>query len=308
MNLATTALIALVVVPITADAEVASRARYLMGTVCEIRMDGSADPAREIDAAFAEAARIEGMISTWREESELSRLNRGAIRTPSPELQALLESVFDWRRITGGAFEPRIRPLIDAWKTRGEGSLPPREMVAKALNAIRSGTAPIEEGGFGKGYALERMMALIEAPKVVIDFGGQLAVRGTTAVTIADPKRRDHAVIGFTFDRGSLSTSGGSENTFRIDGREFTHLIDPRTGEALPPRGSVSVIADDALSADILSTALYVMGEADGHAWASSNGVAAVFISPNNTIRFTAPVRERVRDIEVLDRQFNLKE
>ena len=64
-----------------------------------------------------------------------------------------------------------------------------------------------------------------------------------------------------------------------MNGRVFTHIFDPRTGEALPPRGSVSVVASSALVADIQSTALYVMGVDDGLRWADANGVAALFIT-----------------------------
>ena len=115
-------------------------------------------------------------------------------------------------------------------------------MIANALSKIRSGDAPIEEGGFGKGYALDRMMTKI-AGDAVINFGGQIIVRGTAPVTIADPRHRDRALVALTLHDASLSTSSGSEKTFIVNGRQFTHIIDPRTGEALPPRGSVSVIA-----------------------------------------------------------------
>jgi thiamine biosynthesis lipoprotein len=142
----------------------------------------------------------------------------------------------------------------------------------------------------------------------MIDFGGQLAVRGSLRVSVADPERRDHAVLAFTLANASLSTSSGSEKTFTAKGRRFSHLLDPRSGEALPPRGSVSVIADDALSADILSTALYVMGKDEGLRWADANGVAALFIDPNHNVRRSARAREQLRDLELLDRRFSLKD
>jgi len=242
-------------------------ARFLMGTVCEV--DAAND--RQIAAAFDEAARVERMISTWRSDSELSTGHY------SPELQALLRDVDEWRDKTGGAFEPRIRPLIDAWKTRENGALPDASVIHDALTRIRSGNAPVEEGGFGKGYALDRMLTKIDGD-AVLNFGGQLLVRGSTPVTIADPLQRDRAVVSLTIHDASLSTSSGSEKTFVVRGHRFTHIIDPRTGEALPPRGSVSVIAKTATEADILSTALFVMGRDDGLRWADAHGVAALFI------------------------------
>jgi FAD:protein FMN transferase len=260
-----------------------ARARFLMGTVCEI------DAANEsqIAAAFDEAARIEKMLSTWRADSELSTGRH------SPELDSLLAVVDRWRDATGGAFEPRIRPLIDAWKTRAEGAVPSRDVIENALSRIRSGNAPVEEGGFGKGYALDRMLTKIDGD-AILDFGGQLLVRGAAPVTIADPLHRDRPVVALTLRDASLSTSSGSEKTFVVGNRRFTHILDPRTGEALPPRGSVSVIASDATTADILSTALYVMGRDEGLRWANAHGVAALFIDDSIAPSRTFPHFERI--------------
>jgi thiamine biosynthesis lipoprotein len=308
MNVTTALFVALAVMPTGAH-----RARYLMGTVCEVAV--ASEEAAE--AAFAEAARIEAMLSTWSGDSELARVNRGETE-PGNELRALLDSTLDWSRRTNGAFNPCVKPLVDVWKTRGEGALPDRAAIRRAVRVAAagiSGSGPpaatprcFEEGAFGKGYALDRMLAHIAAPEAMIDFGGQIKVRGTLRVRVADPERRDHAVLAFTLENASLSTSSGSEQTFTAGGRRFSHIIDPRSGEALPPRGSVSVIADDALSADILSTALYVMGEEDGLRWADANGVAALFIDPKHTIRRSARARVCTRDLELLDRKFLLKE
>jgi len=267
MKLAATAL-ALIV---AANTFAVTRARYLMGTVCEV----SAADGRQIEAAFAEAARVEGMLSTWRNDSELAQYNASRSHG-SAELVALLDVVDEWRVKTNGAFDARIRPLIDGWKTREEGALPSAAVIAQAL--AHKDTAPIEEGAFGKGYALDRMVAKIDGD-AILNFGGQLLVRGTYDVTIADPEHRDMPLYRLTLKDASLSTSSGSEKTFVVDGHVFTHIFDPRTGEALPPRGSVSVVACSALLADIQSTALYVMGVDEGLRWADANGVAALFIT-----------------------------
>ena len=276
------------------------RARYLMGTVCEVAVRDGDEAA--IENAFAEAARIEAMLSTWTDSSELARVNRGEAQ-PSPELRALLDVAGGWKQRTGGAFDPHIKALVDVWKTRGEGALPDANAIAVALRQ-----QAIEEGGFGKGYAIDRMLAAIASPAAMINFGGQVAVRGEMRVAIADPADREKAVLELTLANASLSTSSGSEKTFAIGDRRFSHILDPRNGEALPPRGSASVISDDALSADILSTAIYVMGEDDGLRWADANGVAAIFINPQRQIRLSAKARERARGLELLDRNFSVKE
>ena len=291
---------ALAVVPLT-QAEVIQRGRYLMGTVCEV----AAARPEQIERAFAEAKRIEGMLSTWTGESELARVNRGEIE-PSDELNALLSKALLWSKRTDRAFDPRIKPLVDLWKTREEGALPSAAAIARARDAADS-ARDFEEGGFGKGYALDRMLALLDG-EALINFGGQVIVRGTHEITVADPADRRKPAIAFTIENASLSTSSGSEKTFEVDGRRFSHILDPRTGEALPPRGSVSVISDDALTADILSTALYVIGEDDGLRWADAHGVAAIFINPSNHVRLSAKARERARGLELLDRNFSMKD
>ena len=109
-------------------------------------------------------------------------------------------------------------------------------------------------------------------------------MRGEARVSIADPDHRDQPLLDVTVRDASLSTSAGSEKSFTVGGRRFTHIFDPRSGEALPQRGSVSVLAPDALSADILSTALYVMGPDEGLKWANEHRVAALFVTPSHQI------------------------
>src|SRR5687768_17585988 len=72
--------------------------------------------ARDAEAAFAEARRIESLISTWQEDSELSRINRGEVLRPSPEVFSLLQDAMSIAAETEGAFDPLVRPLIDAWR------------------------------------------------------------------------------------------------------------------------------------------------------------------------------------------------
>jgi thiamine biosynthesis lipoprotein len=335
--MAATIFVALAFVPTIAGAA-QHRARYLMGTVCEVavgvptssseflgvprsssegtglprnpRNPRNSEELAEIDLAFAEAERIEGFLSTWKPESELSRLNAGEIDATSPELAALLAETLEWSRRTDGAFHPLVRPLIDAWKTREDGAVPARAAIDAALAKMHAGAAgaQFEEGAFGKGYALDRMLAKLTSAEAMIDFGGQLIVRGSRRVGIADPEDRQRPVVELTLSDASLSTSSGSEKTFTVDGKRFSHILDPRTGQALPPRGSVSVIAERALTADILSTALYVMGEDDGLRWANANGVAALFLTTTHQLRLSNAARERVRGLAILDRNYRLKD
>lgn len=304
---------ALIVSLLAAALADASRARFLMGTVCEITA-----PATSAESAFVEAARIDKFLSTWRADSELSRVNAAHGGRVSPELAAVLARAMELARETDGAFDPLVRPIGDAWRIRDGGALPSEAQIADAArraamsnvsidgNAITLiDGAEFDEGGFGKGYAIDRMMALLPCG-TTINFGGQIAVCGERRVSIADPEHRDHAVLELTLSNASLSTSSGSEKTFDSGGVRFSHLLDPRSGRALPPRGSASAIAASAFDADAFSTALYVMDVAGGIRWANAHHVAAIFITPEHDIVTSAAVSRR--DLRILDSTFRLKD
>jgi thiamine biosynthesis lipoprotein len=168
---------------------------------------------------------------------------------------------------------------------------PAKDRQACPSSTVRlANGAQFEEGGFGKGYALDRMLARITASHAVLNFGGQLLVRGSQRVTISHPLHRDRPIVALTLTNASLSTSSGSEKSFDAGGVRFSHILDPATGMALPPRGSVSVIHASAFVADCLSTALYVMGPERGLAWARTHGVAAIFISDSGEMTTSPPI------------------
>lgn len=301
-----------------------TRARYLMGTICELTLP--VPDASAADSAFAEISRIEALISTWRSDSELVRINRAPVGEPleiSQESGDLLAHAFDVAEETGGAFNPLVGPLLELWRIREEGSVPSPAALAEALprtqlSAVRIDEAHtritrlvdarIEEGAFGKGYALDRALALLRSRGVAaatMNFGGQIATFGSPIdASVSDPRQREAIVVRFTMHDTSLSTSSGSEKHFAIGGREFTHIIDPRTGEAIPPRGSVSVLDVSATDADILSTALFVLGPAEGFEWAERHDVAAMFITGRERLQIcmTSTFRRAADDVRILDR------
>ncbi|HEY1908068.1 MAG TPA: FAD:protein FMN transferase [Myxococcaceae bacterium] len=272
------------------------RSVYAMGTRLGIDAEGPSEEALRTatEAAFRESERIEAACSTWRPDSSWSRLDRarGAEVPLDREWLDLLSTILDWNRRTDGAFDPVLGALLQAWGTRSGGRTPSAEELARARAAsgarllsldldrgvARLGhpEAAVEEGGFLKGYALDRMARVLVAAGVrdaLLDFGGQLLVVGRPrSVALAAPDDRHRATLSFLLGPGSLSSSGTSEH-----GR---HILDPESGVPSPAWGSVSVVAADGLTADVLSTALYVMGPERGRAWADAHHVAAVFQRP----------------------------
>ncbi len=200
------------------------------------------------------------------------------------ELFNLLKKVFEWRERTGGAFDPAVAPLVRAWGLRSGGRIPGLAELLAARQATgpslfsfeescssvfrRDSAAGIDEGAWGKGWALDRAAATMRAAGAVsglLDLGGQILAFGEEAsVDVADPLERNRTVAALRLKDASASTSGNSERGLVVDGRRIGHLLDPRTGEPARDFGSVTVVAKDGLTADVLSTAFYVLGEKEG--------------------------------------------
>ena len=249
----------------------------------------------------------EGELSTWREDSVLSAVNRQPVGAPFPVPAAtcgLLSRVAQWHAETNGAFDPAVGGLIAVWGLRRGGRRPGDDELQAALAAAgfelfsldpeacivtRRTAATLDAGGFGKGEALDRVRDAERGRPGAwfIDFGGQMAVSGEASdgawtVGVAHPARRDMSVLELSLTAGSLASSGGSERDLVLDdGSRIGHILDPRSGRPVSRAASVTVWHESAFVADLLSTALYVMGPDDGLAWASAHGVAACFIVPD---------------------------
>jgi len=260
-----------------------------------------------IEAVFEEMGHWENVLSSWRDDTELSRVNSAMLDTPqdvSPELVALLGEVHRWAEQSGGAFNPAVGALIDAWDLRGEGRLPSEIELAAALETTGLGAFDVDEamgqvirrrdgawitaGGFGKGAALRTVHAILldmEVEAAAIDFGGQLLVIGSPedredlVVGVAHPSRRAEVFAKLKVRGGSVATSAASERFVDVDGKRYGHILDPRTGWPVPAWGSVTVVTVDPLVADMAATTLFVLGPAEGMAKAERwKDVAVLFL------------------------------
>ena len=281
---------------------VIDRTVLAMGTELRLHLEGSIDLALASEAALAESARIEAACSTWIPSSAWSRLNaaQGHSVKLDPEWISLLAQMKGWQQRTGGAFDPVLMALMRAWGVRQGGTTPSRQDLNRARQAtgadlleweetagtvrLRDAQAGVEEGGFLKGYALDRMRKVSGAWSGWMDFGGQVLAWGTPRpVSIADPVDRQRPRLTLELRNTSLSCSGTSER-----GR---HILDPRSGEPCQAWGATAVVAPDALTADVLSTALYVLGPEAGLAWAEGHDVAAAFLLNDGRVSMTRAFR-----------------
>ena len=302
--------------------ELVRREFYVMGTTLALELDAA---NRELGLLRLEAMigiveATESELSTWSETSALSRLNQQAVGVPlqtDASLCQLLSELDYWSDRTGRAFDPAVGALIDVWGLRAVPRVPGAQELESALRrtglnllgldpttclAIRLGDVSLDAGAFGKGEALDRVAAGAGRNAWMADFGGQIMVyappgsEAAWTVALAHPRVRDDAAVEVTLSEGSLATSGGSERDTETPTGPVGHILDPRTGQALARSESVVVWHREALVADILSTALYVMGVDAGLDWAESEGIAACFLVPDGDevrLRATAAFRER---------------
>jgi FAD:protein FMN transferase len=281
--------------------------RYVMGTWCDLVIFDPDPAADVVESAFREIARLDDVLSSWNSESEVSRLNANAGRGPRPvsvDLANVAEESAALCTSTGGAFDPSVAPLLQAWGfyTELPGLPAPtigreaaslvgcdRVTVRRDLRTIAlADGAALDFGGIGKGYAVDRALAMLRARGVTrakIDFGssslGYLGgIDGGWPVVIPDPRDHDNPLFSFRITGGAISTSSQGERSFERDGRRYGHIFDPRLGRPVESSlMSVTVIAPRGSTADALSTALFVMGAAQGKRLVNGMpDVGAVFV------------------------------
>src|SRR5713226_1951078 len=239
--------------------------RPAMGTSFEIYLYApNRDRASELfEEAFDEIERVEAALSNYRSSSELSRINANAADAPvvtDPEVFAVLERAFDYSRQSDGAFDVTVGKLMKAWGFfRGAGRYPSSEELTRAraqtgwqhvrldkqTRSVLFLTRGIELdlGGIGKGYALDcvaRVLreagvtaALISSGSSSIYAIGAPPGKAGWPVRVPDPMDRTRIVSTVVLKDQSLSTSGSYEKFFRLNGRTYCHIMDPRTGRPI---------------------------------------------------------------------------
>src|SRR5262245_34894473 len=277
------------------------------------------------DAVFAEFDRLESLMSTWREGSDIVRLNAAAGDHPVPvsreviEVLAIARQISEW---TGGKFDVTFGALSDVWRFDHDqdNRIPDPDEVRRRLPLIdyqalkvddRAGTAFLERagmrahlGGIGKGYAIDRASAILRQRGLrdfMIQSGGDLYVSGLKdgkpwRLGIQDPRGpADRIFAAIDLTDSTFSTSGDYERFFIKDGRRYHHIIDPTTGEPSQGCRSVTIVTDRAVIADGLSTGVFLLGGRDGMALlARLPGVEAVIVTSANEVLVTPGLRNRL--------------
>jgi len=298
-----------------------------MSMACEYAIEAYGRDAdalpRIVDEAFDEVDRIDRLMSHYKANSPLSRINREAAQHPVAVEAELFDFIVDamrYHRDSDGAFDITVGPLMKAWGFfQGEGRVPSENELAAArrhvggvhvtLNPI-SKTIGFDEpgveldlGGIAKGYAVDRVVGLLRRRQIaaaLISAGGS-TIYGLGAppgadgweVKLQDPidPRRIAFAIGLK-DR-ALSVAGSSEKAFEAGGVRYSHIMDPRTGRPVQGVLSVAVLASSGTAGDALDNAFFVLGPERSRAYVNRlQGTEAIFFLPDASRGWTV-VRER---------------
>jgi thiamine biosynthesis lipoprotein len=263
-----------------------------MGSVITViaYADTAARAHTAVTQALDEVARLDAMLSNYKPHSEWSKMNRTAGDGPvhvSEELFNLLQTCLDYSRESEGTFDISVGPLMKVWGFyKGTGHLANAEQLSTAMQFVgyqnvvldaRARTVcfkkkgvELDPGGIGKGYAVDCMLNLLRSDGIRAAFisagGSSIYALGAPPdeegwpVKLDDPRRPEIAAAQICLRDESLSTSGSYEKFFLADGKRWSHIMDPRTGE--PARGmlSVSVIAPKTIDSEAWAKPYFILG------------------------------------------------
>lgn len=285
------------------------RAHYLMGTLFEITAYGQnrSETAQAIEEAFARIREADEVMSHYRPESDLTRLNRLGGKQAVPvlaSLYAILRESLRYGEVSGGAFDVTVGPLVRLWQEAAERQeLPSPEAIAAVR--VRVGFAKVKLlpgsrvqfaregvevtlGGIGKGWAVDAALSVLRARGIenaLISAGtstvyalGSIPGEEGWPVALRDPCNLEGTLETLPLRNAALSTSASYERYWEIEGRRYGHIVDPRSGWPVEPLVSVSVVAPTATESDALSTAVYVLGREEGESLLQRLGRKAVLV------------------------------
>lgn len=274
---------------------------------------GSHQQAHSVSEALQVCANIEDWLSRYRPESDLSKVNQNgwqeAVKV-CPSLFQLLQQALKFYDQTEGAFDIASGSLMELWRRcRSENRIPDeseRESVVQASGSsfvelneetssvkLNSDSVQLDPGAIGKGFALDEarrwMNILPDTPQDFMIHGGHSSLIAVGAhddlggwpVGIGNPLLTQKRLGTLLLKDRSMSTSGSNIQFFRHEGKRYGHILDPRTGRPVQESLSVTVVAESAMLADVLSTAFYVLGP--------SNSLKILDRFPNVGVIFVPP-------------------
>lgn len=301
---------------------VAEFADFAMNTEIMYRVFGE-NAQDAITCAKAELTRLENELSRFIPDSEISRINESAGKESvkiSPEVYGILSESIRFSKISLGLFDISIGPLIDLWDYKHASQVPEEVRMRQVLFLVnycdlvldshektvklRNKEQSIDLGGIGKGFASDRCIEILQEYGVTsafINIGGNVSTLGNKPdgfpwrVGIRNP-RQDGGLLGAVEVTGKAVVTSGDYERYFIDreGKRRHHILNPVTGyPAESGLSSVTVIADHAMTADALSTTIFVAGMEKGLGYlAQFPGTEAVLVDNRQRVYITQGLKE----------------
>lgn len=319
----------LIIFPYTSSSdEVFKFHQVLMGTVVEITLLTKEQVRAEKAAlrAFQEIRRIEYLMSPWIEKSDVFRLNQSSGRKwvdVSPETLYVIKKSIEISKQSNGSFDITLGPLIKLWqKAREKGYPPSEEEIRKGLELVdfrnilihpegkillKKEGMSIDLGGIAKGYAVDRAFEVLKRlgfNNLIINAGGDLKVGGKKfekpwTIGIQDPRDPEKSIAKISLTEGTIATSGDYEKYFMYQGKRYHHILNPKNGRPAEGCQSVSVISNEAIFADAMATAIFVLGPEKGYSLCqTTKGMDCLIIDREGKIIITSRLKERISFID----------
>ena len=295
-----------------------SGVHLVMGTFARVTViaPDSRGGAKCIEAALAEIRKVDELMSDFKEDSEISRVNKGAFSQPIEVGEStfeVLQKSIEISYLTDGAFDITVGPIVKLFRTaRATGKAPTPEQIADAkakvgyeklvLNDAEKTVRftvegmSLDLGGIAKGYAVDKAIEIMQqhgALGAMVDVGGDVRCFGTPPkgketwiIGLQDPNT--HAgpglLLKLKIENAAVTTSGDYQQYAIIDGKRQSHILDRKTGKSAQGLASVTIIAKNATSSDALATAVTVMG--------LQKGIQLIEKMPNTEAILIAPSPE----------------
>lgn len=302
------------------------RAQTHMGTLVTITAVAPTEEAaqRAATAGFQEIHRLEKILSTWIPASDLSRVNAAAGQGPvrvAPEAFLLIKRSLDMAALTEGGFNIAVGPAIDVWSVTERAHIPTTDQLTRLkplvdIDQIRldeqTGTVfltragmRIDVGGIGKGFAVDRAVAVMQAAGAtggVVALSGDIKTFGRMPAGerfrfgIQHPRKEGTVLASLELENEAISTAGDYERYFERDGVRYHHILDPQTLRPARQCRSVTVVATEGTVADGLDTGIFVMGPERGMALVERlPDVEAVIVDDAGRVLVSSGLKARLR-------------
>jgi len=286
--------------------------RVVMGTFANITAVAADSRTAKacVEAAFSRLKRVDELMSDYKSDSQLSQVNRDAFKEPvhvDDDLFEVLDIAVEYSGQTDGAFDVTVGPVVKLWREAEEtGALPPEEDIAQAGSKVgfeklildrenktvrfKVDGMRLDLGGIAKGYAIDLAIEAMQKAGAIgglVDVGGDVRCFGPPSdskeswlVGLQDPSVENQLLLVLKLRGVAVATSGGYRRFAEIDGKKYSHIINPQASSAADELVSVSIVARTATAADALATAVSVMGREKGLALVESLAQTEAILVP----------------------------